>query len=78
MNTHLKYMFIGIIAIAAGVSGCKKCKDCAEYLYKDDSKGRPQYSKISKEFCNDDLTQKEALLIPNSDTTATVAQFTCE
>lgn len=71
---------LAIFCVAAiiALSACKECKDCFEYQGTDDSKGRPEYYKIGNEYCNDELDDKQRLVVPNSDTTATVAQFKCE
>lgn len=78
MNSLVKIILCTSALSALALTGCKKCKNCAEYMYKDDSKGRPEYEKVSAEFCNDDLDRKEGATVPNSDTTAYVAQFLCE
>ena len=79
MSTPFKYIIVALAAIAAVLPGCKKCSNCAEYLYKDDSKGRPQYSKISAEFCGDNLEGKQRAIVPmNTDTLVFIPQFECE
>ncbi len=79
MSTPIKHIIIAFVAIAAVMPACKKCSDCAEYLYKDDSKGRPQYSKVSAEFCGDDLEGKQRAIVPmDTDTLVFIPQYQCE